>query len=99
VSLFETKAGSINISIIGLIAIIAVIHDCVSFPVVPDDDLIEESIEEPCDEPSGTRTTPTLDVSPSHAPPPPAPPLQQRQGMVIPCLLIGFGTMHLVPQL
>ena len=46
--------------------------------VVPDDYLVEESFEEPCDEPSGTRTPPTPEVSPSHAPPLPAPPLRQR---------------------
>jgi hypothetical protein len=46
--------------------------------VVPDDDLVEEPFEEPCDEPSGTCTPPTPEVSPSHAPPPPAPPLRQR---------------------
>ena len=46
--------------------------------VVPDDDLVEEPFEEPCDEPSGTRTPPTPEVSPSHAPLPPAPPLRQR---------------------
>ena len=46
--------------------------------VVPDDDLVEEPFKEPCDEPSGTRTPPTPDVSPSRAPPPPAPPLRQR---------------------
>ncbi len=46
--------------------------------VVQDDDLVEEPFEEPCDEPSGTRTPPTPDVSPSHAPPPPAFPLYQR---------------------
>ena len=46
--------------------------------MVPDDDLFEEPYEEPSDEPSGTRTPPTPDVSPSHAPPPPAPPLRQR---------------------
>ena len=46
--------------------------------VVPDDDLVEEPFEEPCDEPSGTRTPPTPEVSPSRAPPPPAPPLYQR---------------------
>jgi hypothetical protein len=46
--------------------------------VVPDDDLVEESFEQPCDEPSGTRTPPTPEVSPSHAPPLPAPPLRQR---------------------
>ncbi len=37
--------------------------------MVPDDDLVEEPFEEHCDEPSGTRTPPTPDVSPSHAPP------------------------------
>ena len=46
--------------------------------VVPDDDLVEEPFKEPCDEPSGTRTPPTPEVSPSRAPPPPAPPLCQR---------------------
>ena len=35
--------------------------------VVPDDDLVEEPFKEPCDEPSGTRTPPTPEVSPSHA--------------------------------
>ena len=45
--------------------------------VVPDDDLVEEPFKEPCDEPSGTRTPPTPDVSSSRAPPPPAPPLRQ----------------------
>ena len=47
--------------------------------VVPDDDLVEEPFEEPCDEPSGPRTPPTPDVSPSHAPPPPPPPPPLRQ--------------------
>ena len=48
--------------------------------VVPYYDLVEEPFKEPCDEPSGTRTLPTpeLEVSPSRAPPPPAPPLRQR---------------------
>jgi hypothetical protein len=43
-----------------------------------DDYLVEEPFEDPCYEPSGTRTPPTPDVSPSHAPPPPAPFLLQR---------------------
>ena len=51
------------IGIIGIIAIIAIIHDYISFTVVPDDDLVEEPFEEPCNEPSGTRTPPTPDVS------------------------------------
>jgi hypothetical protein len=81
--------------------------------VVPDDDLVEEPFEEPCDEPSGTCTPPTPEVSPSRALPPPAPPLRQRamaqllpvsvpaviKDMAIPCLQIGFGTIYLVPQL
>ncbi len=49
--------------------------------MVPDDDHVpgsQESYEEPRDDPSGTRTPPTPDVSPSHYPPPPAPPLRQR---------------------
>ena len=46
--------------------------------VFPDDDLVEEPFEEPCDKPSGTRTPPIPEVSASHAPPPPAPPLRQR---------------------
>ena len=45
---------------------------------VPDDDLVEEPFEEPCDEPSGTCTPPTPEVSPSRALPPPAPLLRQR---------------------
>ncbi len=63
----RAKRSILIIAIIGLIAIIAVIHDCISFTVVPDDDLVEEPFEEPCDEPSGTRTPPTPDVSPSLA--------------------------------
>jgi hypothetical protein len=76
----KAKRSVIVIAIIGRIAIIAVIHDCISFTVVPDD---EEPFEEPCDEPAGTRTPLTPDVSPLHTPPPPqaawpAPPLRQR---------------------
>ncbi len=56
------------------------IRFCISVTVVQDDDLVEESFEEPSDEPSGTRTPPTPVVSPSPAPAPPspAPPLRQR---------------------
>ncbi len=86
-TLFEAKRSVIIIAIIGLIVIIAIIHDCISFTVVPDDDLVEEPFGEPCDEPSGTRTPPTSDVSPSHAPPPPAPPLPQRAIMMMAQLL------------
>jgi hypothetical protein len=71
----KAKWSVIIITIIGLIASIAVIHDCISFTVVPDDDLVEEPFEEPCDEPSETSTPPTPDVFSSHSPPPPAPPL------------------------
>ena len=46
--------------------------------VVLDDDLVEDPFEEPCDEPSGTRTSPTPEFCPSRALPPPAPPLRQR---------------------
>ena len=66
----KAKKTSIVIAIIGIIAIIAVMFDYISFTVVPDDDLVEEPFEEPCNEPSGTRTPPTPDVSPSHAPSP-----------------------------
>jgi hypothetical protein len=38
----------------------------------------QETYEEPRDDPSGTRTPPTPAVSPSHDPPPGAPPLRQR---------------------
>ena len=61
-----------------LVRVIVVIHYCISVTVVPDDDLVEEPFEEPSDELSGTRTPPTPDVSPSHGPPPTAPPLRQR---------------------
>ena len=74
----RAKPTVIVFAIIGVIAIIAIIHDYISFTVVPDDDLVEEPFEEPCNEPSGTRTPPTPDVSPSLAPPPPAPPLRHR---------------------
>ena len=40
--------------------------------VVPDDDPVGDPFEAPCDEPSGTRTPPTPEVSPSRALPPPA---------------------------
>ena len=74
----KAKRKFIVIAIIGIIAIIAVMFDYISFTVVPDDDLVKEPVEEHCDEPSGTHTPPTPDVSPSHAPPSPAPPLRQR---------------------
>ena len=75
----KAKRTLIVIAIIGILAIIAVIHDYISFTVVPDDDLVEEPFKELCNEPSGTHTPPTPDVSPSHAPPSPAtPPLRQR---------------------
>ena len=47
----------IVIAIIEIIAVIAIIYDYISFTVVPDDDLVEEPIEEPCDVPSGTSCT------------------------------------------
>ena len=92
------------ISIIEVIAIIVIIvSDIFVGTVVPNDDHVPESQvsnEEPRDDPSGTRTTPTPAVSPSHdamrcrvedgAP-------QRRTGrtlMAIPCQLIDFGTLH-----
>ncbi len=56
--------------------------------MVLDDNLVEESFEDPCDESSGTRTPPTPDVSPSHAPPPPAPSLLQHVFFIISTLLV-----------
>ena len=49
--------------------------------VVPVDDHVpgsQEPFKEPSNDPSGTRTPPTPDVFPSHAPPPSATPLRQR---------------------
>ncbi len=49
--------------------------------MVPDDDHVpgsQESYEEPRNDSSGTRTPPMPALSPSHDPPPPAPPLRQR---------------------
>ena len=66
------------LGLLRLLLLFAVSHYCISITVVPDDDIVEEPFDEPLDEPSGTRTPPTPDVSPSHAPPPPAPPLRQR---------------------
>ena len=74
----KVKRTLIVIEIIGIIAIIAIMYDCISFTVVPDDDPVEEPFDEPCNEHSGTRTPPTPDISPTHAPLPPAPPLRQR---------------------
>jgi hypothetical protein len=47
---------SVFIAIIGVIAIIAVTDDRICLRVDPDDNLVEEHFEDPCDEPSGTRT-------------------------------------------
>ncbi len=80
--LFECQADSPIISIIEVIAIIGIIvYDTLVETVVPDDDHVpgsQESYEEPRDDPSGTCTPPTPAVSPSHDPPPPAPPLRPR---------------------
>ncbi len=64
--------------LVSLLLLIIADIDCVCLTVVPDDDSIEDPFEDPCDEPSGSRTPPTPDLSPSHAPPPPAPPVRQR---------------------
>jgi hypothetical protein len=56
-------------------------YDILVATVVPDNDHVprsQESYKEPRDDPSGTRTPPTPALSPSHDPPPPAPPLRQR---------------------
>ena len=70
------------VTIIEVIDIIVIIvSDIFVATVVPDDDHVpvsQKSYEEPRGDPSGTRTPPTPAVSPSHDPPPPAPPLLQR---------------------
>jgi hypothetical protein len=77
----SAKRTVLVIAIIEVIAIIVIIvYDILVATVVPIDDHVpgsQESEEKPRDDPSGTRTPPTPDVSPSHDPPPPAPPLQQ----------------------
>jgi hypothetical protein len=69
------------VSIIEVIAIIVIIvYDILGTTVVSNDNHVpgsQESYEEPRDDPSGTSTPPTPAVSPSHDPPPPAPPLLQ----------------------
>jgi hypothetical protein len=66
------------VSIIEVIAIIVIIvYDILVITLVPCDyhvPVSQESYEEPRDEPSGTRTPQTPAVSPSHEPPPSAPP-------------------------
>jgi hypothetical protein len=78
----SAKRTVLVISIIEIIGIIVIIvYDIFVATVVPDDDHVpgsQESYEEPRDDPSGTRTPPTPAVSPSHVPPPPAPPLRKR---------------------
>jgi hypothetical protein len=78
----SAKRTVLIISIIEVIAIIVIIvYDIFVATVVPDNDHVpgsQESYEEPRDDPSGTSTPPTPAVSPSHDPPPPAPPLRQR---------------------
>jgi hypothetical protein len=63
--------------------------------VVPDDDHVPRPFEEHIDDPSGTRTPPTPDVTPSYAPPPPAHFLRQRAMAQIfhPCQLIEAISM------
>ena len=79
-SLFQSKRLEFSLQLLGLLLLLLLLiiayytKTYIFVTVVPDDDLVEE----PCDEPSGTRTPPTPEVSPSHAPPPPAPPLRQR---------------------
>ena len=78
----NAKRTVLVVSIIEVVAIIVIIvYDILGTTVVPDDDHVpgcQELYEEPRDDPSGTRTPSTPDVSPSHDPPPPAPPLRQR---------------------
>ncbi len=100
----KAKRSVSVIAIIWQIAIIAVIRDCISFTVVPDDDLVEEPFGEPCDEPSRTRIPPTPDVSPSHAPHPPAPPLWQRamaqlRTVSVPAVIKDMAGKHLAQTL
>ena len=66
------------LDLLQLLLLLFYIDYCIFITVVPDDAVDEEPFEEHCDEPSGTRTPPTPDVSPSHVPPPPVPPLRQR---------------------
>ena len=79
-SLFQSKRLEFILQLLGLLLLLLLLiiayytKTYIFVTVVPDDDLVEE----PCDEPLGTRTPPTPEVSPSHAPPPPAPPLRQR---------------------
>ncbi len=78
----NAKRTVLVVTIIEVIATIGIIvYDILVATVVPDDDHVprsQESYEEPRDDPSGTRAPPTPAVSPSHDPPPPAPPLRQR---------------------
>jgi hypothetical protein len=78
----NAKRTFIVVSIIAVIAfIVIIVHDIFVTTVVTDDDNVpvsQEPYEEPRDDPSGTRTPPTPDVSRSHDPPPPLPPLRQR---------------------
>ena len=74
-SLFESKRLEFLLLLLGLLLLLLLL---IIVTVVPYYDLVEEPFKEPCDEPSGTRTPPTPDVSSSRAPPPPAPPLRQR---------------------
>ncbi len=79
-SLFQSKRLEFFLQLLGLLLLLLLLiiayytKTYIFVTVVPDDDLVEET----CDEPSGTHITPTPEVSPSHAPPPPAPPLRQR---------------------
>jgi hypothetical protein len=79
-SLFQSKRLEFFLQLLGLLLLLLLLiiayytKTYIFVTVVPDDDLVEE----PCDEPSGTHIPPTPEVSPSHAPPPPAPPLRQR---------------------
>jgi hypothetical protein len=69
----DAEGTVIVVSIIEIIAIIVIIVcDIFVTTVVPDDDHVpgcQELYEEPRDDPSGTRTPSTPDVSPSHDPP------------------------------
>ncbi len=75
------------LQLLGLLLLLLLLNhnndDWICFTVIPDDNLVKEPFEDPCYELSGTRTPPTPDVAPSHAPPPPAPSLLQHGFFII----------------
>jgi hypothetical protein len=58
------------LQLLGLLLLLLLLMNAFCSTVVLDDNVADETSEVPCDQLSGTRTPPTPDVCPSHAPPP-----------------------------